>query len=129
MGNPAFPGFRECGVCLAARYPRWNYGLLDTEILAEALEWSCVDDTHPGFDSERPAESMAQWIDRMLRDACDMAAPRVGKANRPTNAYWWCSRIADLRLKCIRAKRQLTRFNSHCIKRNRGLVDGSFVGR
>lgn len=95
-----------------AKYPRWNYGLLDPEILAETLEWSCIDDRYLEQESWNSASSSSLWIDRTLTNACDMAAPRAGKVKRRESAHWWSAEIAELRRKCVRAKRQLTRFNS-----------------
>lgn len=31
--------------------PRWNYGLLDADILTESMEWSCVDEARADRDS------------------------------------------------------------------------------
>lgn len=122
VNNVIFPGPSTTGTCLIDKYPRWNYGRLDDEVLTEVLEWSCMEDLAADSGRDISAESAALWIDRKLGDACDMAAPRAGKGRRRENAHWWNSQIADLRRACIRAKRLVSKFNR---RRTHGLIDGS----
>lgn len=65
-----------------------------------------------GTNVTESAETSASWIDRTLKSACNMAAPRVGKPKHRRNAYWWSPQIAELRRTCIKTKRKLTEFNS-----------------
>lgn len=117
------------GGSATANYPRWNYGLLDSEMLVETLEWSCMDSEYLEQDSWNSARSASLWIDRTLANACDMAAPRAGKAKRRESAHWWSAGIAELRLNSVRAKRQLTKFNSRYSRRIAESDDGFLADR
>lgn len=105
--------------------PRWNYTKLDTEILTEALEWYGVQGNSVDVDAviDRSALEYASWIGCAVTRACDMAAPRTGRPARRRNSYWWGPRLAELRRRCIRAKRALTKCNSRLRRRTHGSMD------
>lgn len=104
--------------------PRWNYSRLDSDLLSAVLEWyGCHGnsmDTDLGID--RSARDYARWIDKADTSACDMAAPRIKRPNHKRNAHWWNPRLAELRRKCVRAKRLLTRYNNRLRRRRHGAV-------
>jgi len=50
-------------------------------------------------------EGMTSWLDKIMEEACDAAAPRVGPKKPKRQAYWWNPKAASLRHDCIRARR------------------------
>lgn len=99
-------------------HPRWNYNLMDYEMLTECMEWECIVDVQVQYGPNISADCYAQWIDRVMIRACDMSAPRAGKSKRRKNAHWWNASIANLRKNCIKAKRALTKFNRNNRRRS-----------
>lgn len=63
-------------------------------------------DTRVCFES---LEEGVAWIGRTYKEACDAAAPRVGKISERKQAYWWSDRISALRAEIIKAQRKWTR--------------------
>lgn len=114
-----------CGrVRLGEEHSRWNYSKLDDEMLLAALEWYGGQGDNVSADANvRSAEESVRWIDHSVKSACDMAAPRVRKPIYRRNTYWWNPRIAELCRLCIRAKRLLTRHNSHRRHCNLGIIE------
>lgn len=88
--------------------PRWNAKRFDAEMFAAALEWSCENDTA----DDQTANGLREWLDRVVRDAHDMAAPRAQKRGPRRQVYWWSDRIAELRKAANQARRKATRANS-----------------
>lgn len=87
---------------------KWNFSKLDIEAFGIALEWACA----VGYtnDEESTPEGRQKWIDRIMRNACNIAAPKCGSGrHKPKDCNWWNSSIAELRLKCIKARRKWTR--------------------
>lgn len=61
-------------------------------------------------------EEYANWITKIVSNACNIAAPIVTRRNRKRQVYWWSEKISDLRLAAIRARRVWCKS-----KRRRGL--------
>jgi len=86
----------------ASRLPRWVMARLNSERLEEgalAATWvSIPDNLNAGLYVDR--------IREILNDICDCAMPRapvIGRNSRPL--YWWNAEIAELRARCVRARR------------------------
>ncbi|CAL1672764.1 unnamed protein product [Lasius platythorax] len=58
------------------------------------------------------AASLADWITRRVRNACDVSTPRLGAPRDRPGVYWWNDTIAACRKASISARRQLTRCKS-----------------
>lgn len=97
-------------------YPRWNYKLMDYDILKESLEWTNLFVNTNDVSPELQAVQTVLHIDNDIRRACDLAAPRAGKYKRKKNVHWWSTEIAELRQNCIRARRLLTKANRRCVR-------------
>lgn len=52
------------------------------------------------------AENKATQLMRRITQACDVAMPRRRESNRRKPVFWWSDEIAELRRKCLRARRQ-----------------------
>jgi len=48
---------------------------------------------------------MITWMDKIMEEACDAAAPRVGPKKPKRQAYWWNADVALLRNECVQARR------------------------
>jgi len=99
---------------VAARLPRWSVAQLDREKLesiALAATWAPV-------SSSASANQCANRIKEILYDVCDDVMPRSSMVERVTQPiYWWNSEIAELRKRCISARRTLWR------RRNRASLE------
>jgi len=88
------------------RLPRWSVIGLDLNWLAAralAVSWASIPE-------ESGAEDYACRMAEILSDVCDCAMPRVRTTGGVTRSvYWWSSNIADLRARCVRARRSLYR--------------------
>lgn len=91
----------------ASPYPRWNLAKLDRELFVESLEWACG--VGPSERELETPEGLGEWLDRVMRVACDASAPRVGSRGPRENAYWWNDTIAELRRISMRARRLWSR--------------------
>ncbi|KAM8707458.1 hypothetical protein ACLKA7_011527 [Drosophila subpalustris] len=83
---------------------KWKSERLDIPALLTTLDSSTAQQI-PAYDSETIVQQTMQSIIR----ACDVAMPRVQRANRRKSAYWWNEEIAELRSVCLRCRRKLTR--------------------
>ncbi|KMQ92579.1 reverse transcriptase [Lasius niger] len=54
-------------------------------------------------------DQVVKWLDTSMEEACDVAAPWIGSRRPRRKAYWWCEFVADLRRRCIRARRSWQR--------------------
>jgi len=93
---------------------RWNFKRLDAELYIEALEF-LVSAKNPDVCFIEP-EEYANWITKIVSNACNIVASIVTRRNRKRQVYWWSEKISDLRLAAIRAKRVWCKS-----KRKRGL--------
>jgi len=91
---------------IVASLPRWAVARLDRERLESATlaaTWAPVPNT-------LSANQYASRIKEILCDVCDDVMPRssvVGRVTKPI--YWWNPKIAELRGRCISARRKLWR--------------------
>ncbi|KMQ86158.1 endonuclease reverse transcriptase [Lasius niger] len=96
---------------------KWNAKKLDKDFLRAALIWK-------GHESEveerNNVEQMTTWLDQIMEEAWDAAAPRIGPKKPRRQAYWWQESVAALRHECIRARRSWQRARKK--KRPKGTV-------
>lgn len=82
----------------------WNLKRMDVTSFHSHLDWSC------GFgpleaDLET-ANGPAEWLDTVMREACDFSAPRSGHRALRRKVFWWNEEVAELRVTCERSKRR-----------------------
>lgn len=63
-------------------------------------------------------EQMTKGLDKLMEEACDASAPRIGPCRPRRKPYWWQKSVANLRTVCIRASRLWQRAK----RRKRSLV-------
>lgn len=80
---------------------------MDVEEFRLALEWN-KEDCPTGNE---PAEIQVEWMDRKIKETCDLAAPRSGSGKAKRQTYWWDESMNALRDSCNIKRRRLTRFN------------------
>ncbi|KMQ88875.1 reverse transcriptase, partial [Lasius niger] len=80
---------------------------MDPVMFRTALEWS--NSVGPSEEELASATSMRSWLNRVMKEACDASAPRVGRRKQKRQTYWWNSTIAEKRGACHRARRTWTR--------------------
>lgn len=85
-------------------YRRWNLKRIDLPLFEEALSWGCL----LGPASWASASSSATWVTRLLRQACDLTAPRA-RSNAKKSVYWWNTEIANKRKESNLKRRRYTR--------------------
>lgn len=90
--------------------PRWNLKKFDAELFAAALDW--IIESDPMEVNTVPANELQERLDRFMRDALDLAAPRVHTRNARRQVYWWNENIANLRRQSNSARRRFTRARS-----------------
>ncbi|XP_018376310.1 PREDICTED: uncharacterized protein LOC108769691 [Trachymyrmex cornetzi] len=83
-------------------FPRWAVGRADSDMMEAAAVFTAWSATFGN------ATSVAEKMDRALRDISDASMPRRGFARKPST-YWWNEEIADLRRSCNGCRRRLTR--------------------
>ena len=86
--------------------PRWVLGSLDTEVLEEAAlvkAWLA-----PAEPVE--VEDEVTWFRDTMVSVCDAAMSRAKPRPPKRGVYWWSSDIAALRVTCVEARRQYTRY-------------------
>ncbi|CAL1682470.1 unnamed protein product [Lasius platythorax] len=88
----------------ARRLPdrRWNRKKFDSDFFRAVLIWKGQE---PDVEDRMDVEQMASWLDRIMVEACDAAAPRIGPKKPRRRAYWWQDSVALIRRECIRARR------------------------
>ncbi|XP_011859254.1 PREDICTED: uncharacterized protein LOC105556761 [Vollenhovia emeryi] len=85
----------------------WRFDKLDQETFEQAIEWSCA--VGPTPETLESSDGPAQWLRRIMTEACDAAAPRVSKRIEKRFVHWWNEDIDTLRKECIRIRRLWTR--------------------
>ncbi|KMQ90166.1 reverse transcriptase [Lasius niger] len=102
---------------------RWALNKMDPLMFRTALEWS--NSVGPSEEERTSATSMRAWLNRVMKEACDASAPRVGRRKQKRQAYWWNFTIAEKRGACHRARRAWTRSkgrdSSEVVNENRAL--------
>lgn len=81
---------------------RWNLRKFNTDHFLATLHWHERDTIE---EQQFNLEGMTSWLDKIMEEACDAAAPRVGPKKPKRQAYWWNVNAASLRHDCIRARR------------------------
>lgn len=97
------------------RYPRWKWSLFDEDLFLAVAGWHSHNE-RPG--EEFQIEEQESRLTRILKEACDVAAPTVKKNPPREQAYWWNEEIAETRRESIRARREWKRS-----LRRRGNID------
>lgn len=102
------PAVHQNGTSRRRGYDRWRLSKMDVEVFQLLWDLRCKEGGPEG-NTDGTAVNTAAWLQRTMKEACDLAAPRAstGKARRRT--YWWNQEIAEARRACIIARRLLTR--------------------
>ncbi|KAL6266006.1 hypothetical protein P5V15_002862 [Pogonomyrmex californicus] len=87
-------------------FPRWSTKKMDRDRFLAAL--------HEGFWMLYGMETMnlnelISRIEKIIKDACNMAMPRVTNHPAKNSVYWWREEIAIGRDRCRMARRRYTR--------------------
>lgn len=77
---------------------------MNTELFQEVLSWLCS-----SFPEDTSAEDYARRAGRVMMDACDVAARRIGPRPRRASTYWWNDAIVEARRLCVARRRAWTR--------------------
>lgn len=94
-GRPGLPPHRGIS-------RRWNLRKFDKDFYKAALIWRGWD---PDVENKENLTQMLKWLDEIMEEACDAAAPRIGPRRPRKKAYWWQESVASMRFTCIRARR------------------------
>lgn len=89
--------------------PRWALKRLDRELLEEAAivqSWIWESATDGPVD----VEAEALRFRGAMTQICDASMPRVRQQSARRNVYWWSDHLARLRVECVAARRQYTRY-------------------
>lgn len=81
---------------------RWNLRKFDQDFFRAVLIWGS---RNPDAEDTLDLSQSIGDLDRLMEEACDAAAPRVGPRRPRRSAYWWSESVAILRTACIRARR------------------------
>lgn len=84
-------------------HKRWNFNKLDDELFSEALELLTNAVLPDNLDND--LEKYVDWIQSIMRSACNTSAPLVKGKNKRRQMYLWTREISDLRSSSIRARR------------------------
>lgn len=55
------------------------------------------------------AEDTTGWLDKEMKEACDLSVPRVGRSRAKRSMYWWSDDLGNFRKRCILCRRKLTK--------------------
>ncbi|XP_070162497.1 uncharacterized protein [Polyergus mexicanus] len=81
---------------------KWNIKRFDKDLFLADLTWR---GHGPGAEDRQDVQRMTNWLDRVMEEACDVAASRIGPRKPRRQAYWWQDSAAILRQRCIHARR------------------------
>ncbi|TLM13196.1 hypothetical protein FEC36_18505, partial [Acinetobacter baumannii] len=87
-------------------FPKWALKRLNKELLMEA---STVAAWAPMRPHPVEVEDEAGWFRDTMRRICDVSMPRISPRPPNRQVYWWSPEIAQLRVECVRARRQCAR--------------------
>ncbi|KMQ88053.1 reverse transcriptase, partial [Lasius niger] len=82
---------------------RWNWKKFDRDFFRAVMIWKGCEE--PRVEDYQDPRQLLEWLDRVMVEACDAAAPRIGPRRPRRHAYWWQDSVAMLRHQCIRARR------------------------
>lgn len=88
-------------------YPRWDNSRMNDDLFTQSINWACA--VGPAAEETADTDGMCSWLTRVMTEACDASAPRVGSRPPRKYAFWWNENIAELRRKAIRARRRWMR--------------------
>lgn len=63
---------------------RWNLDKFNDDLFLAVLIWK---GHTPEVEDQSDVTQLANWLDRLLEEACDAAAPRIGPRKPRRNAY------------------------------------------
>ncbi|KAL6416661.1 hypothetical protein ACFW04_013267 [Cataglyphis niger] len=81
----------------------WCCRKFDGDLFSAALTWRGYG---PAGEILESTDRMAQWIDFVLAEACDVATDRIGPKKPKRTAYWWKDSAAIIRQDCLKARRR-----------------------
>lgn len=83
----------------------WSKKNFDSDRFEAALEWLCADENPP-----ENANEASQRIDSIIKQACDLAMPRIkNREGLAKSVYWWNDNISETRRECIKWYRKWER--------------------
>lgn len=100
-------GDTPCTNARALPYPRWDTSRMDVDMFTQSIIWACA--VGPAAEESADVEGLSAWLARVMTEACDSSASRVGVRPPRKTVYWWNENIADLRRNAIRARRRWMR--------------------
>lgn len=59
----------------------------------------------PAVDDQTNVTQLTGWLDKIMEEACNVAALRIGSRKPRRQVYWWQESAAILRQECIGARR------------------------
>lgn len=87
--------------------PRWVLRSMDKEALEEA---SIVQAWQSPSEGSVEIEEETKWFREAMFDICDASMSRAKQSPPKRQVYWWSHEISDLRIRCVAARRQYTRY-------------------
>lgn len=88
----------------------WVTGKIDRTKLRESLETVERQGRLPQIVQSRDSEALVEFAVATIVAACDRAMPRrKERSRRRAPVYWWTSEIAELRRRCLAARRKSQR--------------------
>lgn len=94
-GRPRLPPIRGLN-------RRWNLRKFDRDFFRAALIWSS---RNPDAEDVLDLNQSIRNLNKIMEEACDEAAPRIGLRRPRRSAYWWSESVAILRTACLHARR------------------------
>lgn len=93
------------------RAPRWNVRTLDKDRFSrELLDAAAPEETVPDeLTGRRRTERLVDETMRSIGRLCKASMPRKTARHARRTTYWWTDEIAQLRRRCITAKRKMYR--------------------
>lgn len=80
----------------------WSCKRFNTDLFIANLIWRGYG---PVVEDLGIVDNMVGWLDRVLAEACDLAANRIGPRKPRRTAYWWQDSAALIRRDCLKARR------------------------
>ncbi|CAL1671563.1 unnamed protein product, partial [Lasius platythorax] len=93
---------RPCPPSRRIKQRRWNLKKFDKNFFGAALSWIGHEQE---VEDHNNVTQMIDWLDKIMVEASDVAAPRINPKKPRRQAYWWKESVAELRHSCIYARR------------------------
>lgn len=87
----------------------WNARKLNRDKFKRSLEEARLTQELVGETGPTSLEIVAKKARELIEHACNISMPKKSNKERREPKYWWTEEIAELRKKCVQARRQWTR--------------------